>query len=152
MKYKFKVGDKVKIIHIGSGCNIGTTGKIVTITELGEYAGKPGYKIDNILLDTNTQTGKFNGFIGESSFELVESTTSKFKIGDIVKLKHFPSKPIGRWNSSFLDYFKNVENKFTVLNTGTYNFTGKQDLCIVVNVKDYNGWNPEEAFELYQES
>jgi hypothetical protein len=75
----------------------------------------------------------------------------KFKIGDIVKLKHYPPQPLGDWDYSFLDHFKNLENKFTVTSLGTYNFRLKSDLCITVDNISYGGWNPEEAFELYQE-
>jgi hypothetical protein len=75
----------------------------------------------------------------------------KFKIGDIVKLKQYPPQRIGSWNRAYNDLFKNVENKFEVESLGIYNFTGKDDLCITVNNPYYRGWNPEEAFELYQE-
>jgi len=75
----------------------------------------------------------------------------KFKKGDIVKLKQFPPKPIGSWMGSFLDYFKNAEDKFKVTGLGTYNFTGTEDLCISLDLPNYAGWNPEEAFELYEE-
>jgi hypothetical protein len=76
----------------------------------------------------------------------------KFKIGDIVKLKHFPPQPIGNWNYGFLDYFKNVENKFKVLSLGNYNFRSTNDSCITIDLENYRGWNPEEAFELYESS
>lgn len=70
--YRYKIGDKVKIINFGSGCNETAIGEIVTITELGIYgfSNHPGYAIDNTSLDTNVKTGLFKGFIGEHSFEL----------------------------------------------------------------------------------
>lgn len=72
MSYKFDIGDQVKIIKSGSGCHPNTLGVIVTITELGKYAysGENGYKIDNLDIETNTKNNKYNGFIGENSFEL----------------------------------------------------------------------------------
>lgn len=72
MSYLFDIGDQVKIIKSGSGCHPNTLGVIVTITELGKYAysGENGYKIDNLDIDTNTKSNNYNGFIGESSFEL----------------------------------------------------------------------------------
>jgi len=71
--HKFKVGDRVKIVSWGAGCNDATIGEVVTITELGYYNGTPGYKIDNLTIKTNTKSGFYDGFIGEASFELVKS-------------------------------------------------------------------------------
>lgn len=72
MSHLFNVGDQVKIIKSGSGCHPDTVGVVVTITELGKYAnsGENGYKIDNLDIETNTKNNGYNGFIGESSFEL----------------------------------------------------------------------------------
>jgi len=88
---KFKVGDTVKIIKHGSGCYTTAINKIVKITELGDYGGKPGYKIDNISINTNTRTGKFDGFIGENSFELVnllEEAKYRYPIGTTFRCIH----------------------------------------------------------------
>jgi len=73
MTYKFNIGDQVKIIYSGLGCSPETLHEVVTITEQGVYANKPGYKIDNITIQTNTKDGSFGGMIGEESFELVQS-------------------------------------------------------------------------------
>jgi len=73
MTYKFNIGDQVKIINSGSGCHYDSLHHAVIITEQGVYANKPGYKIDNITIQTNTKDGGFNGMIGEESFELIQS-------------------------------------------------------------------------------
>ena len=95
MNHKFTIGDKVKIINPGSGCHPNTTGLIVTITELGEYGDDLGYKIDDLTIHTNCKTGDFKGFIGESSFELVE----KKEINKQIKKINMPSAPKQRKSS-----------------------------------------------------
>lgn len=90
MDYKFNVGDKVRIVAGGSGCHPDTIGYEVTITELGSYGIKPGYKIDNLNIHTNTKTRGFNGFIGEKSFELVKAvqfTQPTINLNNIKKVK-----------------------------------------------------------------
>jgi MoxR-like ATPase len=70
--YKFQVGDLVKIVTSGLGCNPDTVGELVTITGQGHYTSKEqGYIIKETHLSTNTKSGFFGGLIGESSFELV---------------------------------------------------------------------------------
>jgi len=148
MEHKFKVGDKVKIIKTGSGCFTDTKGTVVTITEIGNYSGKPGYKIDNTEISTNTKSGSYNGFIGEVSFELVEksiTSESEFKIGDTVKIiKRLEGNTTGS-----IDYIKTngdvgkigkitdtLTNKFEVTELGSNN---------------YLGWfQPNVEIELYQ--
>lgn len=78
-KYKFNIGDKVKVIKSGYGCT--EIGKEVTITERGKCADDPGYKVNPAI--GNTKSGKFGGFIGEVSFELV-SKDEEYKVGDWV--------------------------------------------------------------------
>jgi hypothetical protein len=76
--YKFNIGDEVRIIKTGLGCGEGI-GEIVTITAQGYYNNKPGYRIDNMIISTNTKDGTYGGFIGEESFELIKSNINKIK-------------------------------------------------------------------------
>lgn len=76
--YKFNIGDQVKIIKTGAGCGT-CIGEIVTIVAQGEYTNKPGYRIDNLTIPTNSKDGSFGGFIGEESFELIQSNINKIK-------------------------------------------------------------------------
>jgi MoxR-like ATPase len=70
--YKFKVGDKVKVVNHGSGCGPEELGQEVTIIEIGNYGStnNNGYKVDPPI--GNTLNNFYNGFIGEDSFEIVE--------------------------------------------------------------------------------
>jgi hypothetical protein len=45
--YKFKVGQKVKIVKGGYGVNPNEVGKITTILKLGKYGKNPGYLISD---------------------------------------------------------------------------------------------------------
>lgn len=72
---KFKVGDKVKIIKTGCGFPPAEVGNIVTITAIGIYNSDIGYKVNPKL--GNTLSGMFDGFNGQSSFELVAHSTTK---------------------------------------------------------------------------
>ena len=66
--YKFKVGDKVEIIQSVYGCTTECIGEVVTILELGDYYGIPGYKT------TPTKgLSEYEGAIGEESFRLYEA-------------------------------------------------------------------------------
>ena len=81
MKYKFEIGDQVKIIKSGGGCGSGVVGEIVTILEMGVYNGRPGYKIsDTTIPKNNSMTGDFGGFCGETSFELVTKGEPQYEI------------------------------------------------------------------------
>lgn len=72
MNYKYKVGDKVKIIKSGSGYADECVGQIVEILELGHYVGL-GYRTTIPEKgDSNAETGGYNGMAGEDSFKLVE--------------------------------------------------------------------------------
>jgi hypothetical protein len=77
MKYKFKVGDKVKVVHSGLGAYIFDIAKIVEITSCGHYLGKPGYIVHPAI--GNCVSGEFGGYIGEGSFELFEEPKYRFK-------------------------------------------------------------------------
>src|SRR5688572_28274027 len=77
MKYKFKVGDKVKVIQGGYGIHPDDVGKTATIKEQKLCCGDPGYIIDCIE----------HGVVGEESFELISSKVLIFNdiyVGDIV--------------------------------------------------------------------
>lgn len=84
-KYKFKVGDSVKIVKDGYGIGRDCLGRIVTITELGEYFNENGYKISPAI--GNSESSIYKGFNGEGSFELVkeesklEEANRKYKVG-----------------------------------------------------------------------
>jgi MoxR-like ATPase len=69
MKYKFNVGDIVKVTQSGMGCGPDEIGLEVTIIERGDYSYEQGYKVDPPI--GNTKSGHYNGFIGEESFQLV---------------------------------------------------------------------------------
>lgn len=72
-KAKFKVGDTVKIVDSGWGCDKKEVGKIVEITEVGLYDDESiGYKVNPP--HGNTLYGHYNGYINELSFELVEES------------------------------------------------------------------------------
>jgi uncharacterized protein YodC (DUF2158 family) len=70
METKFKVGDVVKVIEAGSGMGLSDVGKTTTITVVGTYCAKIGYKVYPEM--GNSKTGQYRGFIGENSFELAE--------------------------------------------------------------------------------
>lgn len=68
MKYKFSVGDYVRVIKQGYGVTNKEIRKVVQITARGLYfEDVPGYKV--IPLIGNSKTGSFDGFIGEPSFK-----------------------------------------------------------------------------------
>ena len=69
--YKFQIGDLVEVVRAGFGCSPLEVNKVVTIIELGDYAGDPGYKVSPAI--GNTKAGTFDGMIGEVSFQLVKS-------------------------------------------------------------------------------
>ena len=72
MKYKYKIGDKVKIIKSGDGYNPAAIGCVVEILKLGVYCGKKGYQTTIPSRgNSNAEDGDFNYMAGERSFELV---------------------------------------------------------------------------------
>lgn len=70
---KFKVGDVVRVAVSGHGCWTEPVGEEVTITEVGKYGRGVGYVVSPAV--GNSYTGACNGFIGEDTFELVQSKT-----------------------------------------------------------------------------
>lgn len=67
--HRFKVGDLLKVIASGSGCGDKEVGETVIVTELGDYAGTPGYKVYPLVGNCKT-SNHFGGVVGENSFEL----------------------------------------------------------------------------------
>lgn len=98
--HKFKVGDKVTVKQSGSGCGGEEIGKAVTITELGVYSGKPGYRTEPKV--GNGITGSYDGICGEASFKLyerpidkpavIDKPTVKFNVGDRVEILKGPRR------------------------------------------------------------
>ena len=81
MKYKFKVGDIVKIIRSGGGYCSDSIGCKVTILKLGEYVNEPGYQTTIPTRgNSNAKTGEYNYMAGETSFELVKSGEITYEI------------------------------------------------------------------------
>jgi len=92
MEYKFKIGDKVKVIRSGYGCASHEVGTEVEIIEYGFYTGNQnGYKVSPAI--GNTKDGVYDGFIGENSFELVENTWAEGGYVVAIKQGHANSKP-----------------------------------------------------------
>jgi len=86
MNYKFKVGDKVRVINHGSGVGPEDVGKECTITSTGRYSSEPGYAIEPPMGNAiPTTTGYYfhNGMIAERSFELVD--TFQQDIDEVIK-------------------------------------------------------------------
>ncbi len=77
MNYKFKVGDVVKIVSSGEGFGHSKVGKTVTITALGKYCARNGYRVTPEL--GNKLKNDYKGFNGEDSFELINVTSWKDK-------------------------------------------------------------------------
>lgn len=76
MRYKFQVGDKVKIVRNGNGCCSTLIGEQAIISALGAYCGGPGYLLrdqEEFGDQCNQVYDHYAGMIGEDSFELVES-------------------------------------------------------------------------------
>jgi hypothetical protein len=75
MKYKYKVGDIVEIIQYGRGYSYDCIGCIVTILELGEYKGNPGYRTTIPTKGvSNAKEKYFKGMADEDSFRLVNNS------------------------------------------------------------------------------
>lgn len=94
--YKFKIGDRVKVIGSGNGISHAHIGKETTIVELGLYTGSNGYKVDNPKLGNSlTPDNSYKGFIHENSFELVEAAfklPNKVRVKDCVKVSKWASE------------------------------------------------------------
>jgi len=80
-KYKFQVGDIVKVVKSGHGVGKEVLQNVVTITELGLYFKKNGYKFTPAY--GNCENGQVDGFVGEETFELIPKydLTPKYFIG-----------------------------------------------------------------------
>lgn len=80
MKYKFNVGDTVKIIRSGCGYSM-NDGCEVTILKLGKYDNEPGYQTTIPERgDSNAKTGAYDYMAGEKSFELVQKGEPNYEI------------------------------------------------------------------------
>jgi MoxR-like ATPase len=75
-QYKFKVGDRVKVVQPGLGVGPEDVGKEVIIIQTGNYSGHPGYivspPIGNSQQYPSGDYHGYNGFIGEPTFELAQ--------------------------------------------------------------------------------
>lgn len=99
-KYKFNIGDKVKVVASGSGFNRAAIGAIAQITSFTIYGNGPGYivtwpKLYGVEIDRSWFNGPDESH-GEESFELYqeepyhkgEHLPGVFQVGDfIVSLK-----------------------------------------------------------------
>jgi restriction endonuclease S subunit len=80
MKYKFKVGDIVRIIQSGRGYS-GNIGCEVTILKLGKYSNEPGYQTTIPEKgESNAKNGGYGYMAGEKSFELIKSGETTYEI------------------------------------------------------------------------
>jgi len=80
MNYKFKIGDKVKVVKGKFGCHPDDIGEITYIAGYGTYEIEPAYLIDPPL-HGNAQRGFMDGMAAEKSFELVDGIRDSAKIG-----------------------------------------------------------------------
>jgi len=75
-QYKFKVGDRVKVIQHGLGVGPEDAGVEVIVIETGYYSGEPGYKVSPPIGNSQQYPDGhyygYDGFIGEETFEFVE--------------------------------------------------------------------------------
>jgi hypothetical protein len=96
IKYKFNIGDKVKVVASGNGFNPAAIGAVATITNHDKYKNGPGYIITwPELHRADIDKYWFNGpdeSHGEESFELYQEETyhksehlpGVFQIGDFI--------------------------------------------------------------------
>lgn len=123
MKYKFEIGDKVKVVENGYGCSPKEIKSIVTITELGSYVGKAGYKVTPPI--GNNRTKIYGGFIGEESFELADKDEDK---------------PLNRWykypnSPKWLGFIKDNNEGYGFNTSGNWFY-------------DSAHWNLDKGYEL----
>jgi MoxR-like ATPase len=75
-QYKFKVGDRVRVVQPGLGVGPEEINTEVIVIETGYYSGLPGYKVSpaigNSQQYSNGHYYGYDGFIGEETFELVQ--------------------------------------------------------------------------------
>jgi hypothetical protein len=92
MDYKFNIGDEVKIVRSGFGCESDEIGKTTKIARVGSYNDGPGYEINppyGNSLGSSLGSSYYDRMCSEKSFELVKSADSlnyKFKLGDEVTI------------------------------------------------------------------
>lgn len=96
IKYKFNIGDKVKVVASGNGFNPAAIGAIAIITRFTKYKSGPGYIITwPELHGADLDKRWFNGpdeSHGEESFELYQEETyhksehlpGDFEVGDFI--------------------------------------------------------------------
>ena len=93
-QYKFKVGDRVKVVQHGLGVSPEDIGAEVEIIETGYYSGKSGYKVEppigNSLKFASGDYYGYDGFIEERTFELAD--TFQDGMNDIIK-QHLNKTP-----------------------------------------------------------
>jgi len=74
-QYKFKVGDRVRVVQSGLGVAPEDIGLAVEIIETGYYSGNPGYKVSPPIGNSQQYSDGtyhgYDGFIGEPTFELI---------------------------------------------------------------------------------
>ena len=95
-KYKFKIGDSVRVIKGGCGVGPEELGTEVSIIKLGVYGSTtiPGYEVYPPIGNSDPKSHAYDfykGMIGEESFELVDEFQSG--IDQIIK-QHITIKPL----------------------------------------------------------
>lgn len=102
IKYKFNIGDKVRVVASGNGFNPAAIGAVATITNHAKYKNGPGYiitwpKLNGVDIDKYWFNGPDESH-GEESFKLYQEETyhksehlpGDFEVGDfIVSLKTY---------------------------------------------------------------
>lgn len=82
MKYEFKIGDIVKVVHWGSGFNASLIKEQYKIINTGIYGNgsnrQAGYQVEDLSGKLHINDG-YDNFVGEKSFELVNSSEINYK-------------------------------------------------------------------------
>lgn len=96
MTYKFEIGDKVKVVHSGIGCNVTELDRDVIIIEKGIYCSNtPGYRVEPPIgnsIKNQYGTYSFDGMISEKTFELVEPVKTTKPTKNMAKVKSITKK------------------------------------------------------------
>lgn len=120
MEYKFNIGDKVELVKDGSGHGTAEVRKFkgtwLTITERGVYTGnisgtKPGYK--TFPATGNTLTGRYNGFNGEASYELMIAAAPELLVIPRVAFKEIADEVCLEWRNRIHEYL--MEQKYDAI-------------------------------------